>query len=207
MDERGLPMTEMPDSTNDAIKRPAQPVRPPAKQDRTTIALLLAAAFIAVGGIGFAVGHVTAGSGTAAPSGIAGGRGGFGANGGFGRNIPSLAPGQTFDIGQFGGGANTRGGFGGLGGVSGGVTGTVQAVTPTSITIQEANGTSVTIDISGTTTYHSAAAASATDVKIGTSVTVQIDTTALASQAPNPSASGGLGGRTLTAKDVLITHP
>ena len=54
MDERGLPMTEMPDSTNEAMRRPAQPVRPPAKQDRTTIVLLLAAAFIAVGGIGFA---------------------------------------------------------------------------------------------------------------------------------------------------------
>ena len=205
MDERGLPMTEMPDSPNEATTRPAQPVRPPAKQDRTTIVLLLAAAFIAVGGIGFAVGHVTAGSGSAAPSGIAGGRnGGFGGNPGFGRNFPSLAPGQTFDLGQFGGGANVRGG---LGGVSGGVTGTVQAVTPTSITIQEANGTSVTIDISGKTTYHSAAAASATDVKIGTSVTVQIDTSALASLAPNPGASGALGGRTLTAKDVLITNP
>jgi hypothetical protein len=168
----------------------------PAKQDRTTIALLLIAALVAVGGIGFALGHLTAPSAAAAanPS----GRGGFG-RGAF----PSLAPGQTFNIGQFGGGA----GRGGLGGVAGGVTGTVQSVTPTSITIQEASGTSVTIDLSGNTTYHTAAAASPNDVKVGTSVTVQIDTSALASEAPNPSASGALGGRTLTAKDILITQP
>jgi hypothetical protein len=158
--------------------------------------LLLVAALVAVGGIGFALGHVTAPSAVAAanPS----GRGGFG-RGAF----PSLAPGQTFDTSQFGGGF----GRGGGGSVAGGITGTVQSVTPTSITIQEANGTSVTIDISGNTTYHAAAAASASDVKVGTSVTVQIDTTALASQSPSPGATGALGGRTLTAKDVLITQP
>ena len=170
----------------------------PKKQDRTTIALLFIAAFVAVGGIGFALGHLTAPSATAAanPTG--------GARGGFGRALPSLAPGQTFDTSQFGGGA---GGRGGLTAVTGGVSGTVQSVSAGSITVQLANGTTETIDISGTTTYHSAAAASSTDVKVGTSVTVQIDTAALASQAPNPSASGGLGGRTLTAKDVLITQP
>jgi hypothetical protein len=182
-------MTVSPQSTS-------QPVKPPAKQDRTTIALLVIAALVAVGGIGFALGHLTAPSASAAanPS----GRGGFG-RGAF----PSLAPGQTFNPAQFGGGAGGRG----LGGVTGGVTGTVQSVTATSITIQEANGTSVTIDLSGNTTYHAAAPASSSDVKVGTSVTVQIDTAALASQTPDPSATGALGGRTLTAKDVLITQP
>jgi len=173
-----------------------QPIKPPAKQDRTTIALLVIAALVAVGGIGFALGHVTAPSAAAAanPS----GRGGFTRGA-----LPSLAPGQTFNPAQFGGGAAGRG----VAGVAGGVTGTVQSITPTSITIQEANGTSVTIDLSGNTTYHAAAAASPSDVKVGTSVTVQIDTSALASETPNPSASGALGGRTLTAKDVLITQP
>ena len=174
-----------------------QPVKPPAKQDRTTMALLLIAAFVAVGGIGFAIGHLTAPGGTAA----ANPTGRIGLNRGA---LPSLAPGQTFSPGQFGPGADGRGA---LGGVTGGVTGTVQSITATSITIQEANGTSVTIDLSGNTTYHSTAPASSSDVKIGTSVTVQIDTSALASQTPNPSASGGLGGRTLTAKDVLIAQP
>ncbi len=170
----------------------------PKKQDRTTMALLFIAAFVAVGGIGFALGHLTAPGATAAAN-PTGGRGGFGG----GRAIPSLAPGQTFEPGQFGAGLGGRG----LGAVTGGVSGTVQSVSGTSITVQLANGTSETIDLSGTTTYHSAAAANSTDVKVGTSVTIQIDTAALASQTPNPSASGALGGRTLTAKDVLITQP
>jgi hypothetical protein len=170
----------------------------PAKQDRTTMMLLVVAAFVAVGGIGFAIGHLTAPTASAAANATRG-PGGFA-----GRNLPSLAPGQTFNASQFGAGAGARGG---LGGVAGGVTGTVQSVSGSAITIQEANGTSVTIDISGTTTYHNETSAQSSDVKVGSGVVVQIDTSALASQAPNPSASGGLGGRTLTAKDVLITTP
>jgi hypothetical protein len=169
----------------------------PAKQDRTTLMLLLVAALVAVGGIGFALGHLTA-PGSSAAANPTGARGGFG-----GGNFPSLAPGQTFDASQFGG---ARVGAG-LGGVSGGITGTVQSITGSTITIQEANGTSVTIDLTGNTTYHSEISASASQVTTGTSVTVQIDTSALASQSPNPSASGGLGGRTVTAKDILITTP
>jgi len=145
---------------------------------------------------------VTAQGTTSNASTPAGGRGGFGGFPGGGRNFPSLPPGQTFDTSQFGGGRGA-----GLGGVAGGVSGTVQAVSGSSITIQEANGTSVTIDLSGNTTYHSAAAASASDVKVGTSVTVQIDTSAFASQSPVPNATGALGGRTFSAKDVLITNP
>jgi hypothetical protein len=187
---------------NEPIKRPAAPpIKPPAKQDRTTVALLLVAAFVAVGGVGFAVGHVTAGGGAAAATSALGGRGG---GAGFGGRNFSFAPGTSFNPAQFGNGGAGRGG---LGGVAAGVTGTVQSVTPTSVTIQEANGTSVTIDISGTTTYHGETAAAAGDVKVGSSVTVQIDTSALASGAPNPSASGGLGGRTLSAKDILIANP
>lgn len=185
------------DETTPTLAAAKTPIKP-KKQDRTTMALLFVAAFVAVGGIGFALGHLTAGTTPAAnPTGA---RGGFGG----GRAIPSLAPGQTFEPGQFGAGF---GGRGGLGAVSGGVSGTVQSISGSKITVQLANGTSQTIDISGTTTYHSATAASSTDIKVGTSVTVQIDTSALASQTPNPSASGALGGRTLTAKDVLITQP
>ena len=173
--------------------------RPPKGQDRTTLALLLIAAFVAVGGIGFAVGHLTGGS-TAAAANNPPGRG----NGGF--NRPSLAPGQTFDLGQFGGGAGA--GRGGVGfGTAGSVSGTVQSVNGTTLTLTLANGTTVTVDLSGTTTYHNETAASSTDVKTGSTVTVQIDTSALASDIPNPSASGGLGGRQLTAKDILITTP
>ena len=168
----------------------------PAGQDRLTMGLLLAAALIAVGGIGFALGHVTAPSTVAGTVPNASGRGGLA--------FRSLAPGQTFNPGAFGGGIP---GAGGLGSVAGGVAGTVQSITPTSMTVLLSSGQSVTIDLTGSTTYHGETSASAGQVQVGTSVSVQIDTTALASQSPNPSASGGLGGRTLTAKDVLITNP
>jgi hypothetical protein len=158
--------------------------------------LLFIAAIVAVGGIGFAVGHVTAGSTVAANS-NGNGRGA----GAFAR--ASLAPGQTFDLGQFAGGR----GAGAVGGFASGIAGTVQSIDGTTMTITLANGTTETVDLSGSTTYHNETAGSSSDVKVGSAVTVQIDTSALASQAPNPSASGGLDGRTLTAKDVLITTP
>jgi hypothetical protein len=166
----------------------------PAKQDRTTMALLFVAALVAVGGVGFALGHLTAPGASAAAN--ATGRGGFG-----GRNFASLAPGQTLNPGQFGGAGR------GLGGVNGGITGTVQSIDGSTMKVQLADGTTVTINLSTTTTYHSAAPASAGDVKVGTTVTVQIDTSALASESPVPGASGLGGGRTLNAKDILITQP
>jgi hypothetical protein len=169
--------------------RPVKSARA-TKPDRATMVLLLIAAFVAVGGIGFALGHLTAPatSGAANPS--------FGR--GFGGR-PSLAPGQTFVAGN---GAGR-----GVVGVSGGVSGTVQSIDGSTMTVQLANGTSVTIDLTGSTTYHSETSASAGDVKVGSSVVVQIDTSALASGSPVPGASGALGGRTVTAKDVLVTNP
>ncbi len=159
------------------------------------MALLLVAAFVAVGGIGFAIGHLTGGSSAAAANNPAAGRGGFAR--------ASLAPGQTFNISQFGG-AGGAGGAGRLGGISGGISGTVQSISGSTMTITLANGTTETIDLSGTTTYHNETAGSASDVTPGSTVTVQIDTSALAGASPSPGASGGL---TLTAKDVLITTP
>jgi hypothetical protein len=177
----------------------AATLKPAKKQDRTTIALLFVAALVAVGGIGFAVGHLTAGTAATANT---NGTNPFGRNGG-GFNPPSLAPGQTFNTGGFGGG----GGLGRTGVAGGAVSGTVASVNGSTMTITLANGTTVTVDLSGTTTYHNETAGSSSDVKAGSTVTVQIDTSALAGETPNPSASGGLGGRQLTAKDVLITTP
>ncbi|MFI5259210.1 MAG: hypothetical protein ACHQ01_06330 [Candidatus Limnocylindrales bacterium] len=161
-----------------------------AKPDRTTTALLSIAFLVAVGGIGFALGHVTAPGAAAAanPTGRAA----------FAR--PSLAPGQTFN-------PSTLTGRAGLSAVAGGISGTVQSINGSTMTIQEANGTIVTVDLSGTTTYRGETSASPSAIQVGSSVTVQIDTAALASQTPVPSASGALGGRTLTASDVIITQP
>jgi hypothetical protein len=174
------------------LKTPARADKPvkPAKQDKTTLILLLIAAFVAVGGVGFAVGHMTASGGTA--NAAASGRGGFG-----GRNFASLAPGQTFNVGAFAG----RAGIG-----AGGVSGTVVSISAdgSTMTVQLANGTIVTVDLTGSTTYHGETSASSSDVKVGSSVTVQVDTSAAASQTPAPNASGS---RTVSAKDVLVTNP
>jgi hypothetical protein len=180
MNERGTAM----DST-------AAPAR---KQDRATIALLIIAAMVATGGIGFALGHITAQSGT---SGAGAGAQPFASGRGFPGAGRSLAPGETFNPGQFGGGQPRIG-------TSGGVSGTVQSVSGSAITILMSDGQSVTIDLTGNTTWHGETSASASQVAIGSTVTISLDTTALASSSPNPGASGG---RTLTAKDVLITTP
>jgi hypothetical protein len=181
------------------------PAPRPAKQDRTTIALLFVAALVAVGGIGFAVGHLTAPS-SAAQATFSRNRGGTLPGGGEfpgggAGNFPTLAPGQTFNPGQLGNGN------GGLRVGSSDVTGTVQSVNGSSMTVQLANGQTVTISLTGSTTYHGETAATADQVTVGSSVMVQVDTSALANETPNPAASGGLGGRQLSAKDVLITKP
>jgi hypothetical protein len=175
------------------VERPNR-AKPP-KQDKTTMILLLLAAFVAVGGVGFAAGHMT-GQSSAGNAAASGGRGGFGGFGGFGAR-GSLAPGQTFNVGAFAG----RGGAGGL---TGGVSGTVQSVDGSTMTVQLASGTTVTIDLTGTTTYHGTTPASSSDVKVGSSVTVQIAANASAVTAPDPGSSGG---RTLNAQDVIITNP
>ena len=164
----------------------------PAHQDRSTVILLLIAAMVAIGGISFAVGRVTAGGGTGTSNTGTTGRGFPGG----GRNF-SFAPGQSFDPGQFGGR--------GIGG-GGAVTGTVVSVSGTSMTVKLANGSTVTIDLSGTTTYHSQTAATSSDVQPGATVQVTIDVSGLAgpSGAPAPSASGI---RSVSAKDVLIETP
>jgi hypothetical protein len=177
------------------LSRPAKPVpglkARPAKRDSSTMILLLIAGMVAIGGVAFAAGRLTASPAAAA---AASNRLG----GGFAR--ASLAPGETFNAGAFGGGL----GRGGAGALSGGVTGTVQSIDGSTLTLMLSTGSTVTIDLSGSTTYHNETAGSSSDVKVGSKVQVQIGTAAAASETPNPSASGG---RTLTASDILVVTP
>jgi hypothetical protein len=174
------------------LSKPAKPVpglkARPAKRDSSTMILLLIAGMVAIGGIAFAAGRVTAP--TAAAAAVPSGALGFG-------NFPrgSLAPGQTFNPG----GGLGRGGVGG--GLGGGVTGTVQSISGSTLTLLLSTGSTVTIDLSGSTTYHNETAGSSSDVKVGTKVQVQIETAAAAGATPNPSGSGD---RTITASDILI---
>jgi hypothetical protein len=192
--------TAAPEPESAPPSRPGKPApglkARPATRDTSTMILLLIAGMVAIGGVAFAAGRVTAPAAAAvAPSGRLG-AGGFG--NGFTR--PSLAPGETFNAGVFGGGL----GRGGAGALSGGVTGTVQSINGSTLTLLLSTGATVTIDLSGSTTYHNETAGSSSDVKVGTKVQVQIDTAAAASASPNPSGSGG---RTLTASDILVVTP
>ena len=187
------------------VSTPPPPVIVAAKQgDRTFRILLTVGLLVAVGGVTFAVGRVTAPAAATTRSGFA--TGGF-ANGGTG-------------AGGTGTGAAGLGRGTGFGGLL--VTGTVDSVSGSTMILKEANGTTVTVNLAGTTTYHAQAAATAADVTAGKQVQVQVGTAGGfggqgfpdASPAANasPAAGGGQGGagaatRTLTATDVTLVTP
>lgn len=157
-----------------------------AKSGGLMNALLLVGAVIAVGGIAFAAGRMTAPTST---------RGQFG-NGQF----PG-GPGGSFTPGQ--------GGFGGFGGADRAVTvsGTVKSNDGTTLVLTTASGQEMSISLSGTT-YHSQAAATAADVKAGATVAVEVS--GLGGFRGDPGASGAPaasrapGQGTITAKDVTV---
>ncbi len=175
---------------------PPAVIAPVKKGDRTFTILLAVGLLIAVGGVAFAVGRVTAPAAAATPT-----RGGFGA-GGFGGT-------------GTGGAGFTRGGFGG--GVL--VTGTVDSVSGTTMTLKEANGSTVTVNLASTTTYHAQAAATAADVTTGKQVQVGVQVAGGiggqdvpgaspgAAANPSPAANGAPTTRTITARDVTIVTP
>jgi hypothetical protein len=167
-----------------------------------TIALIGAVVIAAVG-IGFAGGRATA------PTATGRGNGGGFANGGNGGGFPTGS-------GRPGGGFG--GGFGALGAGSIALSGSVVAIGNGTITVQPANGAApVTIDVPSTTTYHAQAAATTTDVSVGSQVQVTVNRPQFrggpdASGAPggggaNPAASPGArgNGSSLTATDILVT--
>ena len=130
-----------------------------------TSVLLAAAGAVAVAGLAFAAGRLTA---PAAASTTGTGRfGGFG--GGQGLAGRSFAPGA---------GNGLRSAFGGLG-----LRGTVTAVDGNTITVKLANGTQIKVQTDASTTYHQQASGSASDVTSGKSVIVEPQ-----------SGAGGFGG-------------
>lgn len=165
-----------------AMSAPAAAKR---RRDPLTI-LMVAAAFVALGGVGFAAGRVTA------PATANAGRGGLGGGGG------------AF---AFPGGSFAPGGNGGLGRIAGGVSlrGTITEVTADRITLKLANGSTVSIPVDSNTAYHRQASATATDVTTGTEVQVQLSAGAGGGgggQQPGASGAPGTGGR--PASDITI---
>jgi hypothetical protein len=201
-----LPGSPSSASAGFRVSTPPPPViAPKGKGDRAFRVLLAVGLIVAVGGVAFAVGRVTA------PAAAATTRGGL-ANGGFGNGtagaVPSGLPGAAFGRGA---------------GIGGGVlvTGTVDAVSGTTMTLKEANGTTMTVNLAGTTTYHAQAAATAADVTVGKQVQVEVDIAGgfggpgfpgASPGAANPAASPAAGGsgttpRAITARDVTLVTP
>ena len=177
--------------------------------------VLLGAAIIALAGVAFATGRLTAPAPAAAVTAAngqipAGGTGALGPGGG--RTRGSFDPNASFAPGQGFGGQGGQGAAGGaLGGGAAGVniTGSVVSVSATEITVQLANGTTINIPIDSATAYHAQASAKSSDVKTGSKVEIQvtggIGRTPNASGAPAPNASGAPRGANLgTASSITI---
>ncbi len=173
---------------------PLRGTRTAGRGGRTVGSVLLVAALcVAVGGVAFAVGRLTA-----PPASRAAGFGGFGGRGaGFG-------PGASGAPFQGGGGSFPGGGF--LGSIA--VEGTVTSAGDGRLALQLASGATVEIELAPTTTYHRQAAASATDVGPGSQVLVRLSGPAgppagTTSASPLPSGDRVLG----PAADVMILAP
>jgi hypothetical protein len=176
------PSAPLQTSSPTPVPEPVVPVKPARSGQALWINVALGLALaVALGGVAFAAGRMTAPTAATALNGNGNGR--FG-NGGY---FPGGGNGGTFP----GGGAGNRG-FG-AGGLS--VEGTVTAVTADSITITTATGQAVTIATTGTTTYHQQSTAAASDVKTGGKVIVQLG-------ARTPQASPTTTGP--TANDITV---
>ena len=160
--------TSPPPAASDMPPLPAQPVAEPGAMpgpktrgatNWINIALGLALA-VAIGGVAFAAGRMTAPA-TASANGRV-----FTGNGPGGQQFGSPNAGEDGKGGQ---GPRV---FGDGGGAS--IQGTVTAVTANSITIKTASGQEVTIALDSATTYHQQSSATASDVTTGGTVIVRL---------------------------------
>jgi hypothetical protein len=159
--------------------------------NRALNVLLGSALVLAVAGVAFAVGRMSAPAQT-----ITGGA--FPNGGGFNGN------GEGGFQGRQGNGGGAFGAFGGGG--AGGVTiqGTVESVSATTLTLKTAGGQTIQIALSGTTTYHSQSDATASDVVTGGQVLVRVSLQR-GDGAGGPQASAGPGGGfSASATDITV---
>jgi hypothetical protein len=165
---------------------PVQPLasviaKPKSSGGRGTSLLFVLAGVVAVGGIAFAAGRLTAPA-----SATTAGRFGNGQLPANGQGFPGRA--------------------GGFGGTS--LAGTVDAVSADSITVKLESGTSITIPLDAKTTYYAAAAATAADVTVGSQVRVTPGARAADPGASfDPNASPGAAISFGPASDVTVVQP
>jgi hypothetical protein len=171
-----------PDPTPTPMPATAPVAAAPVRRGPSTRVLntvLAGALVLAVAGIAFAVGRMTA------PAAAASARG----------NFPGGGQGPNGYFGGRQGGGTFGGGVFGAGGAGGGVTisGTVDAVSATTLTLKLASGQTIQIALDPTTTYHSQTNASASDIVTGGTVQVQLNL---------GRGAGGAGG-----EDGAVTGP
>jgi hypothetical protein len=170
----------------DTVKEPVMGSRPNAHRSgsgRLINLALGAAVVLAIAGVAFAAGRVTAPAPVTAGA-FPGGNGGQ-------FPIPSG--------GVFPGGNRPGGGNGGQGGIfgAGGVTveGTVESISDTTLTLKTADGQTIQIALDGTTAYHAQSDATVQDVTTGATVLVRLDL----------GGQGGAGiGTGSSANDVTV---
>ena len=169
-----LPVTPLPSPT-------VAPLIAADRRRTSALSLLLGFALVvAIGGVAFAAGRLTAPV-TAAATGTRGGNG------------TGLVPGASGAPGT-GTGAN-RFGAGGLGAGAGvSIQGTVQSVSATSMTILLSSGQTIDIPLDGSTTYHGQTTATPSDVKTGAQVVVELAGTGFGGHGGGTGGSGGAPG-------------
>lgn len=129
---------------------------------------------LAIGGVAFAAGRMTAPAASA-----------IGFPGGQGFNPNGVRPGAS----------GAPGGFGGAGAT---IEGTVESITDTTLTLKTADGQTIQVALSGTTTYHAQTDASSSDVAPGGKVMVRVGFRG----AAGTGSAAGAGN--LSANDVIV---
>jgi hypothetical protein len=168
--------------------------KPKSSSGRGTSILLAVAAAIAIGGLAFAAGRLTAPAATASA-----GRPGNG-------QLP--VDGQYPGTRQVPGNGQLPGRGDAMGGIT--LNGTVTAISTDSITLQLASGTSITIPLDSDTAYRTASTGTASDVVVGSTVTVAPGARVAnpdASLDPNASPGPGMGMSFGAATEVTVLEP
>lgn len=155
------------------------PPTKPRSSGKAVTYLLSLAVLVAVAGLAFAGGRLTAPAAST--------RTGFGANG----DTTFTRPGAS--------GAPT--GAAGFGVAGATLRGTVSAISATSLTIKTTSGQSVTVDLGLATTYHQSTAASASAITTGASVEIGVSGTGFSRGAAASTAPA------ITATDVTVVSP
>ena len=166
----------------------ARPAARPGNARLLNLALI-GAVVLAIGGIAFAAGRMTA------PTLVGSFQGPNGQNF-LGGPQGSVVPGQGGQLPV--GGQGGPGAFLGNGGIT--IEGTVESISDTTLTLRTADGQTVQINLDGSTTYHAQSDASADDVTTGGTVQVRLN----GGRIGGGNGGNGANGGGASASDVTV---